>query len=429
MKKFQVILLFFFAAMGVFGLVLFGLFRGGTSSSEATIIMWGSTPANIVNGLISDIRFNQKINLNINYVEKDETVFDSDLIEALASGKGPDAILLPSNLLVRYADKIYPIPLNTLSVSDFRKNFAQIGEIYLTTNGALALPLSIDPLVMYWNRDIFNEARKSIPTYWSDLQDIAPVITKKDASQNIIRSAVGIGEFRNITHAKDILTMLMMQAGSQLVAPEGNNYKAVFNHSLTGDTEPAVAALRFYTDFANPIKSVYSWNRALSNDKLAFISGDLAIYFGLASEYQDIITKNPNLNFDVAFIPQRKDAKSSQVIGNLLGVAILNASTNKVAAYNHLTTLTSTAIASQWSEKTGQTPARRDLLLIKPAETYKDLAWKSALLARTWFDPNNTQTNEIYRNAIESVVTGKLSIESVVSRLNDQVDLLLVKKP
>jgi ABC-type glycerol-3-phosphate transport system substrate-binding protein len=428
MKKFQIILLFIFGAMAVFGLILFGLFRGGTSTTEATITMWGSVPAGIVTSLISDVKYNQKININIDYTEKDESVFDQDLIEALASGKGPDAIILPSNLLVRYSDKIYPIPTATLSVSDFKTNFAQIGEIYLTASGTLALPISVDPLVMYWNRDIFNEARKSVPVYWSDLQDIAPSLTKKDSSQNIIRSAVSLGEFSNVTHAKDILTLLMMQAGSQLVVSDGTNYSSAFDRSLTGSNNPASDALAFYTDFANPTKTVYSWNRALNNDKLAFISGDLAIYFGYASEYQDIANKNPNLNFDVAFVPQRKDAKTAQVIGNLLGVAILNASTNKVAAYTHLSNLTSSAVASLWSDKTGQAPARRDLLLIPPTETYKDLAWKSALLAKTWFDPNNTATNEIYRNAIESVVTGRLSLNEAVSSLNDQIDLLLANK-
>ena len=428
MKKFQIVLLFVFGGMALFGLILFGLFRTSSEGVDTQITMWGSVSSDIVNGIISDAKYNQKISININYTEKSENTFDQDLIEALASGKGPDAIILPSNLLVKYSDKLYPIPLTSLSIADFKTSFAQIGEIYLTPNGALALPLSIDPMVMYWNRDIFNEVRKGTPIYWSDLQEIAPIITKKDASSNIVRSAVSMGEFRNVTHAKDILTMLMMQAGSQLVTKGTDNFTAAFNQSLADDSTPAEAALQFYIDFANPIKTVYSWNRSLSNDKLAFISGDLAIYFGLASEYQDIQNKNPNLNFDVTFMPQRKDSKSALVIGNLLGVAILNASTNKSAAYNHLTTLTSSVIATAWNKKLNQVPARRDLLLIRPAETYNELAWKSAMIARTWFDPNNTQTNDIYRNVIEVVVTGKLSLDSAVSRFNDQIDLLLVNK-
>ena len=61
------------------------------------------------------------------------------------------------------------------------------------------------------------------------------------------------------------------------------------------------SVLRFYTQFADPAKETYSWNKTFQNDKNAFISGKLAFYFGYASEYKDIQQKNPNLRFDIIF--------------------------------------------------------------------------------------------------------------------------------
>ena len=59
-------------------------------------------------------------------------------------------------------------------------------------------------------------------------------------------------------------------------------------------------ALLFYTDFTNPSKTSYSWNAALPQSFDAFTSGELAAYLGYASEYNSIISRNPNLRFKSA---------------------------------------------------------------------------------------------------------------------------------
>ena len=72
--------------------------------------------------------------------------------------------------IVRNQDKIIEIPYDTISGRDFKNTFIEEGEMYLTENGVLGLPFTIDPMVMYWNRDIFQSVGiANPPEFWDEL--------------------------------------------------------------------------------------------------------------------------------------------------------------------------------------------------------------------------------------------------------------------
>jgi hypothetical protein len=105
---------------------------------------------------------------------------------------------------------------------------------------------------------------------------------------------------------KEILATLFFQSGNNITerSPVTGEVSAVIDKDLEKEFEdasgtPTESVLDFYTSFANPSKSLYSWNRSLPNSENAFLNGDLAFYFGYASEIKRIQDKNPNLNFDV----------------------------------------------------------------------------------------------------------------------------------
>jgi ABC-type glycerol-3-phosphate transport system substrate-binding protein len=429
MKFFQTTLLIVFGGLAIISLIVFATYKGGSSVENAQITLWGTIPQGSFQKVLDIARTNGDKTLNIRYVQKDPATFDTDIVEALAIGAGPDAVILPNDLIVRMSDKIYPIPYTALSVTDYKNTFASISDIYLTPQGALALPISVDPMVMYWNRSIFNQTRKKVPTEWAQLLSIAPDISQKDKNNNIVTSAAGLGEYSNINNAKDILVTLMMQTGTSLVTYDGEKYDVSINNVMTaGQYSGSVAALRFYTDFANPVKTTYSWNRALPDDKTFFTSGNLALYFGFISEYNNLAQKNPNLDFDVTTIPQKTGVRTELTYGDLTGLAILKASANKQAAFNHLFRLVQQDTMLEWSKQTGRVPVRLDILLNKPIDPIQDLAYKCALLSKTWFDPQGSQTNLFVKDMVENVVTGRTGIEESVNRFSDQINLLLSKK-
>ena len=152
------------------------------------------------------------------------------------------------------------------------------------------------------------------------------------------------------------------------------------------------------------------------------------MYLGLMSEYNNLLLKNPNLDFDVTMIPQKAGTTVPLTYGNLTGLAIMKASANKQAAFNHLYRLVQSDTSLEWTKLSGTVSARRDILLSKPIDPVQDLAFRSTFLAKTWLDPQGPKTNGYIKNMIEGVVTGRNGIDDSVSRFSDQVSLLLSNK-
>ena len=84
--------------LGIVGVLVFA-FGGGkkdpTKDYGPQVIVWGTADENSINSIISDINGPNGSTINAKYVQKDADTFDQVLIDALASGKGPDVILMP----------------------------------------------------------------------------------------------------------------------------------------------------------------------------------------------------------------------------------------------------------------------------------------------------------------------------------------------
>jgi len=428
-KLFQYVVIGAFVFFIIVGAILFSTYRSsGTNTVSVRITMWGTLPADSFSTFFSRYFSNADLKYTVNYVERNPLTFDKDLVEALASGTGPDAIILPEDLIVRYRNKIYNIPFTVLPELTFKQTFIQEGELYLNSTGALALPFSVDPLVMYWNRDIFNNVSVTKPpANWADIAGLAVKMTKKDPAQNIISSTVALGEFRNVTDAKAILSTLFMQTGNPIISLnlEDDSLASTLSNSGT-QSSPTSLALQFYTNFSNPTRPEYSWNRSLSNSIDAFANGDLAIYFGFASEFTAIKNKNPNLNFDVALLPQTLNAKVNSTFGKMLGFAIMRNSPDLAGAYAVISALTSAEAFPFWDPVFNIPSARRDILGTTNSNAYKTVFNKSAIISRGWLDPDKTQTNNIFQEMVESYTTGRDTLEGAINTASDRLDSLLI---
>ena len=351
-------------------------------------------------------------------------------MEALAAGVGPDLFFLPQDLIIRHRDKVFPVPYESFSERNFKNSFVGEAELYLDQKGILAFPFTIDPLVMYYNRDILEGAGiAQPPRFWENFFDIASSITKYDPSLNILQSTIAFGEFQNVAQAKDILSMLLLQFGNEIVVRSGDKFKVVLNDSFNLPQSPAGAVLRFYTEFSNPTttrgEGVYSWNKSLPNSIDAFTANELAFYFGYASELFVIQQKNPNLNFDVVEIPQIKDSRFKATFGKINALAIAKNSQNLSTAYVVANLLTRQDFIKELSVILSLPPARRDLLSIKPNNPYADIFYNSALISRGWLDPLKEATDIIFKNLVEDIVSGRLSVNESISKADGELWLLL----
>jgi ABC-type glycerol-3-phosphate transport system substrate-binding protein len=138
-----------------------------------------------------------------------------------------------------------------------------------------------------------------------------------------------------------------------------------------------------------------------------FTSGDLAIYFGFASELTDIQDKNPNLNFDVAPIPQLSETSNKTTYGSMIGVAILKTAKNIGVTYEAVRSLSDQKRVNLLSESLKLFPARRDLLSIRQTDRFSPVFYQSALQSKSWFDPDSNSTDKIFRDMIVSLSSKK----------------------
>lgn len=427
--NFQLIVLIFFIVAAVFGVLVFSgaipIGKNNAAGAQGTVVLWGTIPTETISKPLDD--FNKaNPSFVVKYVQKSADTFDQDLLEALASGTGPDLFFLPDNLAYHYANKIFTIPYSSYSLASFKNTFAGAGEVFLTDNGILAFPMSIDPLMMYYNRSIL-DANGVVypPAYWDDLANLVPTLNQKDSSNTLTKSAVALGYFSNVNNAKDILTTLFMQAGNPIIKENnGATVSALDSQGVNGDV---TSSLKFYTGFADPSQSTYSWNASFPNSSDTFSDENLALYFGFASELKSLINKNPNQNFFVAPIPQIKNSTFKLTDARVTGLAISSFSKNFNTAFTAASLLATGDFASSFASATGTAPARRDLLSVKTTDEYSPYFYSSALYAKSWLDPSSTDTDNIFGGMINNVISGSMSVDDAIKDANSKMNLLLLK--
>lgn len=426
-NNFQIVVIIIFIAAAIFSVFVFSgaipIGKNTANVGQGTVVMWGTFSSIAMTPLIENFN-NVNKNFVVQYVEKNKETFNQDLLEALAGGVGPDLLLLPDNLALSYNNKIFTIPYTSYPLVSFKNNFVSAGEVFLTSKGILAFPLAIDPLMMYYNRSML-DANSIVypPKTWNDLVDMVPTLTKKDELNKIIKSTVAMGQFSNINHAKDILATLFMQTGNPIVIEKDGYFSSVLaGNSSKYDLGPV---LKFYTDFADSLTNVYSWNRSMPSSMDAFSKEDLVFYFGFASELPSLVNKNPNQNFLIAPMPQIKNASSKLTSANVTGIAISSFSKNFNTAYIAAGLMSSGEFASSFAQTFNIAPARRDLLSQKPNDAYSPIFYDSALYARSWLDPSPKNSDEIFRGMIDKVISNSMQPSDALGDASAKFDLLL----
>ena len=272
--------------------------------------------------------------------------YEDVLLNYMAEDRGPDIFLIHNTWVGKYQSKIEPMPAYTKMVYKFvtgsvtsrketlelrneksvtlrelkerypdtvykdvtrRVNTAEPGQPAFYEDKILALPISVDTLAMYVNKDMLNAAGiPTIPTSWDRFQATMSRLVKVDTEGNILQAGAAMGEADNVERATDILSALMMQNGTQMVDDNGNPTFALLPEALSGTRNelPSVQALRFYMDFANENKDIYSWNADMPNSLDAFIQGRLAYFFGYSYHLPLIKARAPKLNLAIAKLPQ-----------------------------------------------------------------------------------------------------------------------------
>ncbi|MES2135010.1 MAG: extracellular solute-binding protein [Patescibacteria group bacterium] len=427
MKLFHVIVLGIFLALAVGAVIIFATFTSLNKNSVGSVSIWGSIPQATFDTLLVSIKEGNTTYDGVSYRSIPEGELIPALVEAIAAGQGPDLVVFPAENLISQSDKLTTIPYSNISRRDFQNTFIQAGEVFLVESGLKAIPFSVDPLVMYWNRTLFaNAGIAQPPRFWDELSDMATRLTKAQDNGTLTQNAVALGTWDNVDHAKAIFLTLAYQLGNSVVVRSGQGlYVSVMKDTAGGSGVPSVdSALRFYTDFADPVKPIYSWNRSQPESRSAFLGEKLGVYFGSASELVGIREANPNLNFDVAPVPTIR-GNNGGVAAELTGLAIPRGSRNPGGALLIAELLTSPDLQASLLSLMSLPSVRRDSVGTSPNDPYGTMFENAALLSFAFLDPDPTATDSIFKRMVEGVSSGKLQVSEATGGANDELQALL----
>lgn len=427
MSTFKIVVTAVFAVAFVAGIVIFALSKGTSSGDvSANLVVWGTIPTETFDMAYKNSSIKSNKLIKITYVKKDSSSFDADFVEALAEGVGPDIVILRDDYVYKNRNKLFVLPYASYSQRNFKNNFIEAGEIFLAPDGIIALPFTVDPLVMYWNRDLFSNNQVSEPPkYWDQIYSLIDKITHRDSNANVTQSTIALGEWNNITNAKDILTMLLLQAGTPITSRDSTGVISVLNSQFNHPIVPSQSAVNFYTQFSNPTSPSYTWNRSLPSSLNMFLSGSLATYIGYASEIFSIQQKNSNLNFDVTSIPQVRDATKKTVFGRMYVLAIVKQSKQIGGAFLALNGLTEATSLRQMETLTNLPPVRRDLLAVKPTDAFRAVFYDSAIISHSWIDPDSVASGQIFRDMIDTITSGRGRLSDALYQADVELGVLL----
>lgn len=420
-RPFEIFLIGIFALSAIGGLIYFSTYTPAQKVEEtlygSSVEVWGALDSRIMNDYLVELAKTQKALRVVHYTQIDKRSFQYELLNAIAEGRSPDLVIMPNNLLVTYRSKLQVIPFDTLSERTFRDTYIDGADIFMRTDGIYGLPIAVDPLVLYWNKDIFSTSGIATPpkTWETLVSQTTNAINKTDNSRNLIQSTVAFGEYVNVAHAKNILSTLLLQSGSDIVTEQNDGrYKVTFDQNVNQGLPPGHAVLSFYSQFAHPGSNSYSWNRSKGVDRTEFLNGDLALYFGMGSEKKSLDRDNANLNYDVAPIPQGGGSTVHRDYADFYALAIPRASKNIVGAYAVATYLTDPAQAQQFADMFDLAPVQRVLYTGNTLDPFRNILYQSALISHGWLDPDPDKSNGVFQDMVEETLADQSGVGKTV---------------
>lgn len=366
--------------------------------------------------------------------------YEEKLLNALMSGEGPDIWAMPDDWVYRHKEKLYPLPATQMKNFSFDNLVPSIKSKAVLGGNLYAVAAYGQPLYLYYNKDLVinklspivnNKAEsqdkrdrlsrllsEKLPVTWEDAIFLSNLLTEKNGSQ-ISLSGLTLGTSK-INYSQDILYLLMLQKGAQMTSEDLK--VATFSlpkETATGRGMPGKDALDFYTSFANPSSSNYSWNDSLGDNIEAFCNSKAAMIVGYPQTEKQLTQKCPTVAIKKTLIPQFSDMENAVDYANNIAYGISWISPKKEIAWEFLKQISGgrgTRMSNISSKVKDRIPDNGDL----------DLA---AMNTSTGFIKGRfpTEFDNYIRKAIDDVNTGLLDTQSALNSAANEISEKLLK--
>jgi len=395
----------------------------GSSNGKVTLVYWGIWEDKKIMQPLIDGFEKQNPNITIDYEEQDlkKLVQDNQaypklVVARINAGKGPDIFRFQNTWYPMVASVLAPFTQSVISTQEYTNTFFPVVSSDLVHNGAIyGVPLSIDTLALYVNPDILQSTK--VPTDWDDFTTTAQHLTVKGADGTITTAGAAMGTMQNISHASDIVGLLLADSD---VTPDNISANAV----------NAGKALQYYTNFANSTGA--TWDSSLPTSLQMFAKGNLAMYIGYSWDIYTIRSLNPTLKFQIHPMPTLFGVK--RTVANYWAEGVSVKSQHPKEAMLFMKYLTQKDTQQQFYTNAakvrgfGEPYARKDLAdtiknntLIYPFVEQGPDAVSSVFMDDTFDAGINTASTQALNDAITQV-SGSKTADAAVSTLSTSMN-------
>ncbi len=454
------------AAGTLAALVLTGQGCGGPSAAQqqaaapVTLTVWRVFEGeDTLRQIMSDYQLLHP-NVSFQYRQLRVEEYRDELLRAFAEGRGPDIFSVHNTWIGEHQPLMSPLPPSltipytetrgtirretthtlrtesTITPAQVRNQFldvvaADVIRPYQATPDAAAvpriwgLPLAVDTMALFYNRDLLNAANiPQPPATWQQFQDAVspPRLTTVGPDDLIVQSGAAIGTARNVERAFDLLSVIMMQNGTPMVADNG---RAAFASANEARQVPGAQALQFYTDFANPTKITYAWNDQQPPSFEAFVNGQTAFFFGYSYHIPLLRARNPRLRIGIAPLPQIGDGRAVNY-ANYWVETVARASANQHWAWDFIQFAARPENVTSYLTTTRKPPALKSLITPALLE-HEDLGvfTNQLLTSQSWYRGRNASVAErAFLDMIDAVNAGS-PLEQELGRAQTMVNQTL----
>jgi ABC-type glycerol-3-phosphate transport system substrate-binding protein len=282
--------------------------NGSANPNKITLVYWGLwEPESVMQPLIDKYQ-DDNPHVEIRYVHRRlgaQGVSEyENLIYTRLSQTGqdespaPDIVKINNTWLPKFENYLVPMPEGLMSRDEYSQRFFPTClEDFTGSNQRLyAIPIGIDGLALYYNKDLLSQVGVSEPpSDWDSFVELSKRLTKRDRNGNITQAGVAIGSTNNIKHAADIISFLLQQNNADVISEKDG----ILTSNLS--SRNAQDAFRVYKDF---VDEYAVWSPDLHLDLEMFFRGELAMLLAPSWRTFDIIEAAPHIEFDVAPMPQ-----------------------------------------------------------------------------------------------------------------------------
>ncbi len=413
-------------------IVILRNFGGGTGGGAAvTLEVWGvyDDPSTFNAAITAFQQANKDI--TVHYQVIPFANYENQVVNALAAGQGPDVWMVQNTWLPKHKNQLTPVPTANvpgtnapvMTIKQFQDSFVDVAYNDFVSGGSIyAMPLYVDTLALYYNKDLFGSAGIALPPKtWNDFLDDVKKLTAYDTSRNITRSGAAMGTADNINRSMDILEMLMLQSGVQMTNTD--NTQATF--ALSVDGQPVgERALQFYTDFANPAKEVYTWNSTMDYNIDAFAAGKTAMMLNYAYQLPTIRQKAPRLNLGIASAPQI-NATDARNFASYWGLAVSLRSAYPLEAWEFVQYMTAGAGAVPYLNAAARPTGLKALVDQQKNDPDLGVFAAQALTARSWYQADPQAIDAVFADMINAVNRGQQSVSNALRSAESKVSVIM----